>query len=167
MRLRDVTPDDYDLWVEMQCDPVMMSELGGPQPLEKMPGIFQNSLRSSQDGSAWIFVVMSDEEPERAAGSVVVWESGHGDEHYNEMGWMILPEFQGRGLATRAVQATLDKARAEGRWDVIYAFPVVTNGPSNGVCRKAGFTLLGEVDFEYSGRALRCNRWVVDLTQTP
>jgi RimJ/RimL family protein N-acetyltransferase len=167
MRLRDVTPEDYPLWVAMQCDPLMMAELGGPQPLENMPRIFQNNLRSSQEGSAWIYVVLSDEEPEQPAGSVVVWEAGHGDESYNEMGWMILPAFQGKGLASRAVRATLDKARAEGRWGVIHTFPVVTNGPSNGVCRKTGFTLLGEVDFEYSGRPLRCNHWVIDLTKEP
>ena len=167
MRLRDVTPDDYPLWVAMQCDPEMMSHIGGPQPLEKMPGIFQRNLESSQDGSAWIFVVMSDDEPERPAGSVVIWASGHDDQHFNEMGWMILPAFQGKGLASRAVTAALDRARAEGRWDVIHAFPVVTNGPSNAVCRKTGFSLLGETDFEYSGRPLRCNHWVIDLTKTP
>lgn len=165
MFLRDVTADDYPLWVAMQCDPAMMFHLGGPQPLENMPRIFQNNLTSSADGSAWVFVVMSDEEPPRPAGSTVIWQSGHGDDRYNEMGWMILPAFQGQGLATRAVRATLDKARAEGRWDVVHAFPVVTNAASNAVCRKAGFTLVEEaLAFEYSGRSLSCNHWQIDLT---
>jgi hypothetical protein len=32
------------------------------------------------------------------------------------------------------------------------------------VCRKAGFELLGEADFEYpAGHPLRCNDWRLDL----
>ena len=36
------------------------------------------------------------------------------DEHgevINEIGWMVLPEFQGRGLGRSATDAILDKAR--------------------------------------------------------
>jgi hypothetical protein len=33
------------------------------------------------------------------------------------------------------------------------------------VCRKAGFTLLGETDIEYPpGSIMRCNNWQVSLT---
>ena len=39
-------------------------------------------------------------------------------------------------------------------------FPGATNAPSNALCRKFGFELLEEVDVDYGGRALRCNRWV-------
>jgi hypothetical protein len=40
----------------------------------------------------------------------------------------------------------------------------VAHGASNGVCRKAGFTLLGEVDFEYpKGTPIRSNDWRLDL----
>lgn len=162
MELRTITKDDFSLWVAMQCDPDMMAELGGPQPLEAMPRIFKNNLDSAQDGSAWIFKIVHGE-PEQDAGSVVVWEAGHDGDHYNEMGWMVLTAFQGQGLATQAVRATLAMARESGRWDVINAFPVVTNAASNAVCRKSGFTLLGEVDFVYSGRPLRCNHWRIDL----
>jgi RimJ/RimL family protein N-acetyltransferase len=80
----------------------------------------------------------------------------------NEIGWMLLPEFQGRKLASEAVRLTLERARAEGRWDVIHAFPGVTNGPSNGICRKLGFSMQEEVEVEYVGRPLRCNHWVLD-----
>jgi hypothetical protein len=34
MRLRDVEPGDVGAYVRMRCDPVMMAELGGPQPRE-------------------------------------------------------------------------------------------------------------------------------------
>jgi RimJ/RimL family protein N-acetyltransferase len=46
----------------------------------------------------------------------------------------------------------------------MHAFPSVTNPPSNAICRKLGFTLMGEYDFEYPvGHLLRCNDWRLDL----
>jgi RimJ/RimL family protein N-acetyltransferase len=57
----------------------------------------------------------------------------------------------------------LDDARATGRWDVIHAYPGVTNEPSNRICEKAGFSKLGEVQIDFAGRPLRCNHWVIDV----
>ena len=44
----------------------------------------------------------------------------------------------------------LEYARADGETLPVHAYPRVDNPPSNAVCRKAGFTLLGEEDFEIS-----------------
>jgi RimJ/RimL family protein N-acetyltransferase len=76
---------------------------------------------------------------------------------------MILPEFQHRGLASQAVRAVLEKARAERKFGQLHAFPAVTNGPSNKLCEKHGFTNLGAREFEFAGRTLRCNHWRIDL----
>ena len=41
--------------------------------------------------------------PDVVAGSVTLWSHDEEDgEPVTEIGWMVLPEFQGRGLATRA-----------------------------------------------------------------
>jgi hypothetical protein len=43
-------------------------------------------------------------------------------------------------------------------------FPSVVNAPSNAICRKLGFTLLGEHEFEYpKGNFMQCNDWRLDL----
>jgi RimJ/RimL family protein N-acetyltransferase len=167
MELRDISMDDLPLWERLQCDPAMMEHLGGPQPREKMPQILKMNLELVEKGSAWVFKVMTDEDPECAAGSVCIWESSLNDQSINEIGWMILPEFQGKGLASRAVRALLDKARTENRWDVIHAFPPTTNTPSNALCRKLGFSLVEECDVDYAGRALHCNHWQIDLRSVP
>ena len=78
---------------------------------------------------------------------------------------MILPQFQGRGLATKAVRAILDKARSEKRWPVIHAFPSTTNVPSNALCRKMGFSKIEECDLEWAGRMLHCAHWRLDLAE--
>jgi hypothetical protein len=38
------------------------------------------------------------------------------------------------------------------------------NAPSNAICRKLGFTLLEELEFEYPpGSFMRCNDWRLNL----
>jgi RimJ/RimL family protein N-acetyltransferase len=51
--------------------------------------------------------------------------------------------------------------RTEPRFDSMHAFPAVTNVPSNALCRKCEFELLGERDFSYAERDLRCNHWAL------
>ena len=72
--------------------------------------------------------------------------------------------FQGRGIATEALRLLVERAREDGRWGDIHAFTGASNGPSNAVCRKGGFTYIGEETVHYAGRRLRCNHWVLDAT---
>ena len=114
------------------------------------------------EGRCWPLKVVPDGATS-PAGEVTVFESSHEDETIYEIGWMILPEFQNRGIASQAVREVLEKARAERKFGQIHAFPAVTNGPSNKICEKNGFTNLGECEFEFAGRSLRCNHWRIDL----
>jgi RimJ/RimL family protein N-acetyltransferase len=55
-------------------------------------------------------------------------------------------------------------ARSERRHPFLHAFPSVDNAPSNAICRKLGFTLLGECELEYPpGRVMRCSDWRLEL----
>jgi RimJ/RimL family protein N-acetyltransferase len=166
VELRDITMDDLPLYERTATDPSMMAELGGPLPraglAEKLRGIEDDV----QAGRVWFFTIIPDREGGTAAGTVCVWDHKWNGEMINEIGWMVVPEFQGRGLASEAVRAVLERARAQGRWDVIHAFPAVTNGPSNAICRKTGFSKIAETDFEYAGRPLRCNIWRIDLRRS-
>jgi RimJ/RimL family protein N-acetyltransferase len=168
-----VEPGDVDAYVSMRCDPVMMSELGGPLPRE---GIEAKVLRDVEDvaaGSCWIKMILPDEAaPEvvaadTVAGTVALWSHEEDGELISEIGWMVLPKFQGRGLGKLAVHTLLDLAREDGRWGPVHAFPGVTNGPSNGICRSLGFKLLGERDVLFTDRVLHTNHWVVDPDTRP
>ena len=73
-------------------------------------------------------------------------------------------QFQGRGIATHATAQVVERARAEGTHRYLHAFPVPDNGPSNAICRKLGFTLLGEVEIEFPvGHFAPSNDWRLDL----
>lgn len=163
MKLRNITPDDLPLYESISCDPGMMADLGGAFPKERVPQMLRNALDSVEAGTGWVFKIIPDETTGHAAGTVCIWENSWRDEIINEIGWMILPPFQRQGLGSEAVRAILDKAQAEKRWDVIHAFPSITNAPSNALCRKMGFSLIEECDLEWAGRMLRCNHWQLDL----
>ena len=79
----------------------------------------------------------------------------------------VADEHQGRGLGKRAVAALLAEAREDGRWGKVLAAPAVTNGASNGICRRLGFTFVGERDTEVAGRILRTNHWTTETLDRP
>ena len=163
MRLREVELGDLDAYVRMRCDPVMMAELGGPLPREGIEAKVRRDMADTASGRTWVLMILPDEaEVGTVAGTVALWSHPEGTETISEVGWMVLPEFQGRGLATAAVRVLLERARTENRWGIVHAFPGVTNRPSNGICRRLGFTLLGEQDVVFADRTLRANHWQID-----
>jgi RimJ/RimL family protein N-acetyltransferase len=160
---RDISVDDLPMYERSLTDPDMMAELGGPRPKEGLAQKLRGIVDDVKKGTVWFSVIVPDGEAGAGAGTVCIWDHDWNGERISEMGWMVLPEFQGRGLATEAVRSILQRARSEGRWDVIHAFPGVTNGPSNAICRKTGFSKIEEVDIESWGGRLRCNHWRIDL----
>ena len=163
MELRDITMDDLWLYEAVLVDPLMMSELGGPLPRDGLKEKLQGIVDDVTVGNVWFDVIVVDDE---AAGWVCLWSHSQEGELINEIGWMVLSRFQGRGLASQAVRNYLERDRREGRWGQIRAYPGVTNGPSNAICRKAGFTLVGQRDIEYMGRIGRSNGWRIDVRES-
>ena len=67
-------------------------------------------------------------------------------------------------MAGEATQQAIDSARDERKHRYLHAFPSVENAPSNAICRKLGFTLLGEHEVEFPpGHWMRANDWRLDL----
>ena len=163
MLLRDVTPDDVDAYVRMRCDPVMMADLGGPLPREGMPDKVRRDAEQAATDLAWIkMIVPAPDACEEVAGTVTIWSHDTSDGPISEIGWMVLPEFQGRGLGKRAVRALLEQARDEDRWGTVHAFPARDNGASNGICRSLGFRFIAEREVTFADRVLRGNHWTID-----
>lgn len=141
----------------------MNVHLGGPEALQKIRERHERYRQSSVTGKNPMFVIVVG--PQRtAAGSIGYWEKEWQGEKIWETGWSVLPGFQGQGIATQATFAVVERARAEGKHRFLHAFPSVDNGASNAICRNVGFTLQGEVDFEFPpGHVMRCNDWRLDL----
>jgi RimJ/RimL family protein N-acetyltransferase len=142
--------------------PVLMAELGGPRPREAIERAHAKSLALAAEGRCWPLTIIPDG-GSSPAGGVDVVASSHDDQAIYEIEWMVLPEFQHRGIASRAVREVVERARVERMFGRIHAVPAVTNGPSNRICAKNGFTDLGACEVEFAGRGLRCNHWRIDL----
>jgi len=164
--LRDITVDDLPLYEAIHCDPAMMADLGGPLPKEGLAEKLEKDAATTAAGETWVLVIVPDDGPGAAAGSVTIWAHEEHGEEINEIGWMVLPPYQGQGIGKAAVRSALDRARSEGRWGVVHAFPPVTNERSNAMCRTLGFELVEERDFMFRDRKLRCNHWRLDLDST-
>ena len=156
--LRDY--DDGDLWLQQRLlgDPAVMTHLGGPESPEAIERRHERLLRMNESGAGRMLVVETTDG--EVAGSVGYWERDWRDELVWEAGWLVLPAFHGRGIATVAVTAVLERIRESGRGRPVHAFPSLDNAASNAICARTGFALLGPVDFEYpAGHPMRCNDW--------
>ena len=162
MRLRDVQLSDVDAYVRMRCDPVMTAELGGPVPREGIEDKVRRDVADAAADAAWIKMIVPGDDPSKVAGSVALWQHEANGETISEIGWMVLPEFQGQGLGKHAVGALLEAARDDGRWGLVHAFPAITNAASNGICRSVGFRLARQEDVTFAGQVFRTNHWVID-----
>lgn len=162
--IRLVAWSDADLDLLWRANtPEMWKHLGGPESQEQVLRRHQRYLPANWTGGGGMFRVelVQNDEP---AGFVGYWERVEGGETVYEMGWHVLSAFQGRGIATAAMTALLERAAAEPGPRQIHAYPSVENEPSNKLCRALGFTLIGATDFEFPpGHQMRCNDWVFDL----
>jgi RimJ/RimL family protein N-acetyltransferase len=151
---------DLPLLEQLVGDPAMMEHLGGPEAAEK---IAERQERYARPGSGMFKIV--DDATGQAVGSVGFWEREWRGRTVYEVGWSVIPSFQGRGIASEATALVLAHARDEGVHRFVHAFPAVDNPGSNAICRKLGFTLLEVCRFEYPpGRWMECHDWQLDLT---
>ena len=163
VRLEPWGEGDLPLLEKLLGDPEMTVHLGGPESAEKLAERQAKYERLSDSGTDRMFKIV-DEETGEAVGSVGYWDKTWREQEVYETGWSVLPAFQGRGIAVEATYQAIALAKSAGKHRYLHAFPSVENGASNAICRKLGFTLLGEYEFEYPpGSYMQCNDWRLDL----
>jgi RimJ/RimL family protein N-acetyltransferase len=171
VRLVPWTEEDFPLLVRLNA-PEMTEHLGGPESEENLEKRHKRYVAAASSGfvrdpdrtyPAYIFKVVLEPDG-MAVGSVNFWNREWKGEEVYEIGWGVLPEYQGRGIASAAVADAIELARATKRKQAVHAFPSVENPPSNGICRRLGFVLLGATQFEYpKGHWMLCNDWRLAL----
>ncbi|MGH3737951.1 MAG: GNAT family N-acetyltransferase [Micromonosporaceae bacterium] len=159
LQLRQWAEDDLEL-LRRKNTPEMTRYLGGPEPEEKLVSRHHRYVAMTDASVGRMFSIRLPE----PAGSVGYWEKEWRGSMVYETGWQVLPEYQGRWIAVAATRELIALLRPVARHRYLHAFPKIENAPSNAICRKLGFTLLGEDDFEYPpGNPIRCNDWRYDL----
>jgi GNAT superfamily N-acetyltransferase len=110
---------------------------GRYESLEDNDRMFKSSIRRSGAG----------------VGSVGYWAKDWHEEHVCEIAWMVVPEFQGRGIAVAATAQAVERAKRDDKHHFMHAFPSVHNAPSNAICRKLGFQLVEVCELSLSPTA--------------
>ena len=151
--------EDLALLHQLLGDPSMTAHLGGPESAEQIARRHERYLHLADSSADRMYAILAGSALE-PAGSVGYWEKEWQDQTVYETGWSVLPAFQGKGIATKATEAILAMLHAEPKHRFVHAFPSVQNNASNAICRKTGFALMGEYEFEYpKGQWMRCNDW--------
>lgn len=99
-----------------------------------------DKLRSNPGEADWWMHLFFDDGLLVGSGGFV----GPPDDGVVEIGYEIAPDHRGRGCATAAARAMVDKALAAGAHTIV-AHTMPDENPSTGVLRKLGFRHTGEV----------------------
>ena len=159
VRIQRWGPDD--LWLLRRANTAQMTRfLVAAETEDQVESRHAKYLRNWETGEARMYRIVADGED---AGGIGWWSSQWLEEPVHETGWFVLPEHQGRGIASAAVALVVADARAHGTYPLLAAFPSVDNVASNALCARTGFTLRGTDEAEFRGAMLRCNVWVLDL----
>lgn len=161
VELRTWTDDDEPLLRATVGDAAMMTHLGGPETPEIIAARHVRLRDWSGDGgmfTIWIPGVAT------AVGTIGLWDSAWAGDDVFETGWMVLPAYARRGIATQAAREVVARAYVLRKHRFLVAFPAVDNVASNRVCERAGFTNLGAFEIEYPpGRDMLAHAWRIDL----
>jgi RimJ/RimL family protein N-acetyltransferase len=152
---------DLPLLERLMGDPRMTEHLGGPESADQLRE--RQGRYEHLEGGDRMFKVV-DVASGAGVGSVGYWTKEWRDQQVYEVGWMVAPEFQGRGIAVAATRQAVELAKHDDMHRFMHAVPNVDNAPSNAICRKLGFELLEASEFEFpKGHFMTCNDWRLDL----
>ncbi|MGG3571890.1 GNAT family N-acetyltransferase [Bacillus gobiensis] len=164
VRLEPWAEKDLDLLHRMNA-PEILEHIGAPETEEQILARHKRYVKIGGTGRGRMFSIILLPELE-AVGVTGYWERIREEEAVYEITWGVLPHFQGRGIATAAVEETIAIACAEQKHRKIHAFPSVNNRSSNAICRKLNFSFICEGQIEYPpGSFMRYNDWCLDLSK--
>lgn len=143
-------PDHLSLLEWTMGDARMTEYLGGPESDENLAERHVKYQKLARSGRAGC----SGSSMRRAVASVGrLLGQGVGG-HVYEIGWLVVPEAQGRGVASMATSHALARAKDDGKHRCVHAFPSVENLASNTICRKLGFELLKRAQLRVPARPM-------------
>lgn len=163
LSLQPWSENDLPLLQKLLGDPEMMAHLGGPESPDHILQRHQRYIDLPKDGTDHMFKIVYGPNSE-GVGNIGYWKKSWRDRIVYETGWLILPEYQGRGIATKAAQALLDHVRVNPKFRFVHTFPSISNTASNAICRKLHFELIEECNIEYPpGHPMVVNDWRLEL----
>lgn len=151
LTFRPVSPGDVDLLEALDSDPEVMRHINGGTPTPRAviaETLLPRMLAQATRPGLGFFVVLED-------GAPLGWVHLRNDTFesvWAEVGYRLFRHTWGRGVATRATLALIDRAFGDLGFDVVSARTMPQNLASRRVMEKAGLGYVG--DFTFPGREL-------------
>src|SRR5579872_4223377 len=101
--LRAWSQSDLPILQQTVGEPSMMRHLGGVESAAAIERRHRRYLETEFPEKGAMYVILLCEQ-RVAAGTIGYWQRPWNGEEVYETGWMVLPKFAGRGIATRAAQ---------------------------------------------------------------
>jgi RimJ/RimL family protein N-acetyltransferase len=160
--LRRWGPDDLVL-LERSNTPDMTRFLGGPESEEALRQRHADYLGLWESGEVRMFRVEVDG---AIAGYAGWWEEEHDGVPVYEIGCVVEPAWQERGVASAALREVVRLAAGTGDRSLIVGYANVDNAASNALCERVGFTLVGGGAFpsEDGTPGMSVNVWTLDVS---
>jgi ribosomal-protein-alanine N-acetyltransferase len=144
LRLTKMCADDLDDLTRMYRDPRVMATLGGVRSaLQTAEYLDHNLAHWEQHGFGWW--TARDALTGQFVGRGGVRHAMVDDRSEVEVGYGLMPEFWGRGLATELAQESVRVGFSELRLPDLVSFTMPTNSASRRVMEKAGFRYEREI----------------------
>jgi RimJ/RimL family protein N-acetyltransferase len=150
LRLREWDAEDEVRFYEVMNRPEVMQHLGGIQSPEEWSAAYQRVIGFQRDYGHTFWII-----EERDSGEILgfcgikrVNAPGAGDlTGKHEIGWRLVPELWGKGIAKEAAIASMDLAF--GRFDApqVIATTVSANAASQGLMKRLGMKRREELDY--------------------
>ncbi len=156
-------PDDLAV-LERANTPEMTRFLGGPETEAGIAERHADYLASWDSGEMRMFRVDVDGV---AAGYAGWWEEEHEGMPVYEIGCVIEPRWQGRGIASIALGEVVRQAATTGDRHLIVGYANVENVASNALCERVGFSLVGTGAFpseDDEAVTMTVNIWMIDTS---
>lgn len=133
LRLRQISHADEALYCHLYTDAALMQHIAAPLTVESAQRSFVSACaQQSQDRQRWI---IQERNSGQDIGLVALFATGS----VAEIGVMLVAIAHGRGLATEAMAAIVDRAFAEGSIRLLWIRQQVSNVPVVSMMQRLGF----------------------------
>ena len=141
--LREMTPQDVGPLAEVLCDPEAMRYYPAPFTREKVGDWVSRSMDRCATLGFGLWAVVLKETGEVIGDCGLLVQQVLGREEL-EVGYHIVPRYQGRGFATEAARACVAWGFAHTSFDRVISLINVENAPSRSVAEKPHARFLGD-----------------------
>ncbi len=156
LSLSPFEPSDWPFFRALREDPAIMRYMAAIAPEKETQRLFALRLTSKH-----LFVIRRHDDPTPLGDIGLQISDLHPEEA--DIGYTIVPQAQGQGYASEALQAVCDYGFTQAGVKAVNAYVLADNGGSVRVLEKAGFVRTQVLEKAYEIDGVRYDDWVYRL----